>query len=342
MKRGIAISITSLLSIFGATFIILSYVAFRKIRTQTRQFLVNLSIADLVLALSSLIGALVYYGNAGLQEATEDSDMLQRMCAAQAAFTMFGVLSTMFWTVAVAFYLCVLVVLHKQTGWVLVVVLYVVCWGIPGVLTIWLGVSEHLGLDQGATNGFCAVIPGAANSSDPYVIVVGYDMWLYLAFILLPAFYATLHYKLQPCALGHCCSLSRRPISKGDRKLAFVPLVFLFLRVWSIVVDVSIYYLPKDDTNRYRQSTASEVIGILEGIGIAGQGFANGVLFCLLTKAVRKRILAGLVCGWCWCRTGYEKRFSYRNDESEPINQRHNWASSKTLTVESNDDPVPV
>ena len=29
-------------------------------------------------------------------------------------------------------------------------------------------------------------------------------------------------------------------------------------------MDVSIYYLPKDDANRYKQSTASEVIGILE------------------------------------------------------------------------------
>lgn len=192
----IAISITSVLSIIGASFIIFSYVAFRKIRTQTRQLLVNLSIADLVLALSSLIGALVYYGNARLKEATQGSDKLQQMCAAQAAFTMFGALSTMFWTVAIAFYLVVLVILHKQTSWVLVAVLYVVCWGIPGVLTIWLGVSDHLGLHRGATNGFCAIVPGV-NSSNPYIVVVGYDMWLYLAFILLPAFYVTLQYKLQ-------------------------------------------------------------------------------------------------------------------------------------------------
>lgn len=198
----IAISTTSVLSIFGATFIILSYIAFPKIRTRARLLLVNLSIADLVLALSSLIGALVYYGNARLQEATQDSDKLQQLCAAQAAFTTFGALSTIFWTVAVAIYLCVLVVSNKSNKrtWMrmLVAVLYAVCWGVPGVLTIWLGVSDHLGLDQGVTNGFCAIIPGA-NSSGSYIIVVGYDMWLYLAFILLPSIYFILHCKLQVC-----------------------------------------------------------------------------------------------------------------------------------------------
>ena len=197
----VAISFTSVLSIIGASFIILSYVAFPKIRTRARQFLVNLSVADLILALSSLIGAIVYYGNGKLQQATQDSDTLQQLCAAQAAFVVFGVLSTMFWTVAVAFYLCTLAVCNRQPS-VLVVALYAVCWGVPGVLTIWLGVSDHLGLDPGATNGFCAIIPG--NDTGPLIIVVGYDMWLYLSFLLLPALYITLHYKMQVRTKHRC------------------------------------------------------------------------------------------------------------------------------------------
>lgn len=297
----VAISVTSILSTFGAAFIILSYFAFPKIRTRTRQLLVNLSIADLVLSLSSLIGALVYYENVGLQQRTKDSDVLQRLCAAQAAFTVFGALSTIFWTVAIAFYLCYVVLSHKHSR-LLVAIVYVVCWGVPGVLTIWLGVSDHLGLYPGATNGFCAIIPGA-NSSNSYVIIVGYDMWLYLSFIILPVLYVILNCQLQLCVSGQPCSLSRRVHLKGDNKLVFVPLVFLFLRVWSIVVDVYVYYLPKERADAYQNSSMSMAIGILEGVGFAGQGLANGVLFCLLTEAVRKRILASLLCR---LRSGYE------------------------------------
>ncbi len=49
-----------------------------------------------------------------------------------------------------------------------------------------------------------------------------------------------------------------------DRKLIFVPLIFMFLRVWSLVVDISIYYLPEDLSDNYRKSSASAVFGILE------------------------------------------------------------------------------
>ena len=53
-------------------------------------------------------------------------------------------------------------------------------------------------------------------------------------------------------------------VKTQDVKLIFVPLVFMILRVWSIVVDVCVYYLPLETSVKFRHSYASAVFAILE------------------------------------------------------------------------------
>lgn len=63
---------------------------------------------------------------------------------------------------------------------------------------------------------------------------------------------------------GHF-SLSLQSVARtADRKLIFVPLIFMALRVWSLVVDMAVYYLPEEQSIDYRGSYASVVFGILE------------------------------------------------------------------------------
>ena len=59
----VAVGIASVLSMFGATSIILSYAAFPQLRTAARQLLLNLSVAHFVVVLT-YIGGLVE--NAGI------------------------------------------------------------------------------------------------------------------------------------------------------------------------------------------------------------------------------------------------------------------------------------
>ncbi len=61
----IGVGLCSGLSILGACAIILSYAAFPELRTVTRQMLLNLSIADIVLSLAFLLGLIQ---NAGIQD----------------------------------------------------------------------------------------------------------------------------------------------------------------------------------------------------------------------------------------------------------------------------------
>ncbi len=46
----------------------------------------------------------------------------------------------------------------------------------------------------------------------------------------------------------------------ADLKLIFVPLIYMLLRVWSVAVDVAIYYLPPDKRMDYRSSDVSAVL----------------------------------------------------------------------------------
>ncbi len=52
----VGVGLCSSLSVLGACAIILSYAAFPELRTVTRQMLLNLSIADLLLSLAYLLG----------------------------------------------------------------------------------------------------------------------------------------------------------------------------------------------------------------------------------------------------------------------------------------------
>lgn len=60
--RG-AVGLSSSLSILGSCAIILSYAAFEELRTTARQLLLNLSVADIILSLSFLLGLLQNAGD---------------------------------------------------------------------------------------------------------------------------------------------------------------------------------------------------------------------------------------------------------------------------------------
>ena len=188
------VTVTCIASILGSGAIILTFLCFPDIRTLARQLLVNLSVADFVVALANLVGLLAFYdkflhGNV--------STGYRRACLAQAVFAVYGTQSSILWTIAIAMYMFAIIVLRKPSlGKKIAVVSYVVCWGIPLILTVWLAIDGFLGYEIGATPGFCAIKGSKGDTGNPnesrvavYPIVVGYEMWLYIAFIVLPILY---------------------------------------------------------------------------------------------------------------------------------------------------------
>ncbi len=199
------VATTCILSIFGAGLIVFSYLAYPNVRTRARHMLLHLSIADLFIAVPNLVGVLVAYhhtarkGHEDPNDLTADSS-LSNFCVAQAAFSVLGAEMSIFWTVAVAVYMYVIIVLRRPgLGLKVLIGSCVICYGVPLCLTLALALSGHLGYEVGATPGFCAikgsVSKHGSNSStiEVYPIVIGYDLWLYISFILLPILYVSIH-----------------------------------------------------------------------------------------------------------------------------------------------------
>ena len=151
LTQQITVCLTCVLSIFGAGLIIFTYVAFKDLRTGARELLVQLSIADICVALSHMVGVLVNlpkHAHPCHNPVVEDGST-DVVCEVQAGVTMFGVVSSFLWTLAVAVYLLVIIVFEKQVvGRRLRFVFYPICWGIPLTLAIVFGCQGYLGFDD--------------------------------------------------------------------------------------------------------------------------------------------------------------------------------------------------
>ena len=147
----VCVSIACVSSLFGATLIIGTFLAFKELRTKARQLLVQLSITDFLVAISHLIGVNVnlpkfmnkicldYEGNH-----TNITDDL--FCQVQGGVTVFSTISSYLWTIAVAYYLLMVIVFESQRlGKWMVYLSYPICWGLPAVLTAVIGYYRFLG-----------------------------------------------------------------------------------------------------------------------------------------------------------------------------------------------------
>lgn len=133
-------SIACLLSILGGGLIILTYAAFKDLRTPARQLLVSLSIADILVAASHFIGLFANYerfiavDDEGVTFVS-NSSYLDAACITQGAVTMYGTLTSFLLSMLIALYLLVLT--HSKSvkpARCLIPIIYVVSWGIPIVL----------------------------------------------------------------------------------------------------------------------------------------------------------------------------------------------------------------
>lgn len=146
-------------SIAAACWVITTYILFKDLRTTARQLLVNLSIADILVASSHFLGAMVNYdrflpsqNNGTLMS---DASVHDPLCVSQAVVTMFGSIALFLWTMCVAVYILALSILTKKNILKKVVVLmYIVCWGVPIPFVIMAAATKSLGFQfTGSTTG---------------------------------------------------------------------------------------------------------------------------------------------------------------------------------------------
>lgn len=156
----IVTGLTCVLSVFGACVIILTYFAFKDLRTLARQQLVNLCVADIIVAASHFVGLTALkpeeYDQISYDNISNTSTVQETLCRVQGGFTMFGTLSSFLWTLALGFYLLMIIVLKRPDfARVLNFVYYPFCWGVPLILVLWFALVNptYLGFGEGADIG---------------------------------------------------------------------------------------------------------------------------------------------------------------------------------------------
>ena len=160
----VTVGVTCFLSMLGATVIILSYFLIRDIQTKSRQILVHLSFADFGVACSNFIGVAVYfdqyirhcpttysstttntnqrgreYGYLNSTNSGLSCSTLKGLCTTQAFFAGFSTLASVLWTLFLAVYIyCLVVHSSKRVHHKVLYLAYVLCWGLPLFISLWL------------------------------------------------------------------------------------------------------------------------------------------------------------------------------------------------------------
>lgn len=146
-------AVTCTISIVAACWIIVTYLAFKDLRTAGRQLLLNLSIADILVAGSHFVGVMANYERF-IYNSTESVSAHDPLCVSQAAVTMFSSIASFLWTMSIAVYmLAVALSTNQKILKRMVVVIYVISWGVPVPFVVVSAATKTLGFQYTGSTG---------------------------------------------------------------------------------------------------------------------------------------------------------------------------------------------
>ena len=170
LSLRVVVGVTCVVSVCGASLIILTFIAFKDLRTLARQQLVNLSVADIMVAGSHLLGIVALrvesHGsadyltdadgnynltNVSASNSTPVGTAVGTLCRVQASLTMCGTIASFLWSLALGFYMLTIIVLRRPDfARYLLVLYYPVCWLIPLAMTLWFALVKptYFGFSQ--------------------------------------------------------------------------------------------------------------------------------------------------------------------------------------------------
>ncbi|XP_019637767.1 PREDICTED: probable G-protein coupled receptor 157 [Branchiostoma belcheri] len=274
------------LSILGSALIIVTFFAWKDIRTTSRRLLVFLSLTDFWTAIALFYGVYTDFVDSSVD------------CIAQSIVSTFMGTSSFFWTVSIAIYLYITIVkTDTQLAGSLTKYFHVVSWGVPLAVVACAAGLQKLGYDRSEVSvGWCWVKLTTPDIADNllWMLLTG-KLWEILAYFILPALYIAMKRHIYAQGRAQDCYRFQRSavaaMVKVDRKLTFIPLVFVLLRLWSTVRFVL--------TLTGSSAVNNPVLLVLHGIGNTFQGGANCILFCLCTEKIRNKLLPRMPCGSC-------------------------------------------
>ncbi|KAM4703199.1 G-protein coupled receptor 157 [Rhinophrynus dorsalis] len=281
LSEQVIVLLSCALSFLGSALIIFTHIRWPELRSRPRQLLLYLSVADLLSAASYFYGVL------------RDFQMSTWDCVAQGAVSTFSNTSSFFWTVAVAVYLYITIV-HSQQNLAdhMVYWFHLISWGVPLVITVAAVCLQKIGYDASYVSvGWCWISIEAEDKL-LWMLLAG-KVWEILAYAILPVLYILIkkHIGRAHAALSEYRPiLSTAPVYQprtiADKKLIFIPVIFIFLRIWSTIR----FILTLCDSPEVH----NPILVTLHGIGNTFQGGANCIMFVLCTQVIRCRLLTSL------------------------------------------------
>ena len=199
------VAVTCVLSLIGSTFIILVYTCCPSLRTVGKQLLVHISIMTTGLASANLLGVLVnfdqYYYYPGTTDQREPRLAVRVTCDLQSFFAVYFTSGAIMWTTSLTVYLYLRIVHYTTPATSLCAQwsMFVWCYVLPLVLSLWKILSTRLGYSRSpfATEGWCgerlAGLHDYGSVANVYTTLIGYDIWMYTAYILIPVLTLAIH-----------------------------------------------------------------------------------------------------------------------------------------------------
>lgn len=277
--------VTSALSFLGAWLILYTFLTIVEVRTTGRKILVYLSFTHCFLSMGNIIGgvALIYH----------DEDPLKSgyVCFMAAVLVVFTSVCGALWTAALGVYIYICLVwkfltLANKMVWVF----HLLCWGIPGSLTIAAITQNVIG---------CELCKGKLTSYPTWWWIVHKNQleWIYLSErgwdMVCSALIVLLFLMV---------SISRRrqknnrytdgldddddtTIQVANRQLRHIPLVYVLLRMLGTV-----RLLLSENISNFNDGAVAPWLCLLQAFGDNAQGLVNVFVFCLCTKSVRLKL----------------------------------------------------
>jgi G protein-coupled receptor 157 len=214
-------------------------------------------------------------------------------------------MGSVLWTINLAIYLYFKVItirLHPRSRMmrVLTIGLYIVGYGLPFYLAMYYYAQGLIGPNEFLSSGWCTINVFDSTTGDKFILpyLIGYDMWMYIALVLIPILVIATKYQIDSESIKKKTGTSPiMPVVKSswksvEMKLMAIPVIFLLLRIWSICTGVIFIY---SNSYCWVDPNAVKALSYLSGIGDSGQGFFNGILFVILTKSVRESFVKKLL-----------------------------------------------
>lgn len=337
------VAITCVLSMIGASLIVLSYALIPEIRTKAREILVHLSLMDFMAATANFAGVVANFDDYLSNSTATDTQYhtINNLCLTQASFAMYGTISSVIWTICIGVYIYLRIMyeglrIAKRVAYTF----YLIAYGIPLIVTLWFSLTGKLGYARFGGSGWCSVILYNSTTKEtiPFNAIFANDLWIYLTIIIVPVLFLSLHFYLRNEMRAGKTVLTPNlasTVHSVEVKLLFIPVLFIVLRIWSLLL-----VLIEIEGHGHLNCTALSFFLHIGGIGDSGQGLANFILFCGFTPKVRQYFLKHLLL--CRClRRGTNYRSSVNNTKSAvvygsiPSDMSENTATTNSLSVVS-------